>query len=97
MFTIAMPLMYYLIFSSLHAAGAINGVNFSDADMISMAAFGSINAALAGGTRIEAELTAGWLRQIRLTPLGSSAYAVWTAAIGVAATVLLRRLLSTRR
>lgn len=71
MFTVALPLTYYLLFSSMYSSSSVNAVSFNDVYTVNMATFGSINAALAGGTRIEAELTSGWLRQVRLTPLSS--------------------------
>ena len=37
--------------------------------MVSMAGFGAMIAAIAGGARIAAERSVGWNRQLRLTPL----------------------------
>jgi len=42
--------------------------------MVSLAVFGSMNAVLGAGTRIAAERTTGWNRQLRLTPLSTRAY-----------------------
>ena len=42
--------------------------------VVSLAVFGSMNAVLGSGTRIAAERTTGWNRQLRLTPLSTRAY-----------------------
>jgi ABC-2 type transport system permease protein len=42
--------------------------------MVGLAAFGTMNAMLAGGGRIAADRAAGWNRQLRVTPLPPRAY-----------------------
>ena len=42
--------------------------------MVGLAAFGAMNAVLAGGARIAAERSVGWNRQLRLTPLTPRSY-----------------------
>jgi ABC-2 type transport system permease protein len=42
--------------------------------MVSLAAFGTMTAVLAGGARIAAERSVGWNRQLRLTPLSTRTY-----------------------
>jgi ABC-2 type transport system permease protein len=42
--------------------------------MVGLAAFGTMAAMLSSGARIAAERTAGWSRQLRLTPLPAGAY-----------------------
>ena len=42
--------------------------------MVGLAAFGAMNAMLSVGGRIATERTAGWNRQLRLTPLSSRDY-----------------------
>jgi ABC-2 type transport system permease protein len=42
--------------------------------MVSLVAFGTMNSVLGAGARIAAERTAGWNRQLRLTPLSTRAY-----------------------
>lgn len=78
-FTIGMPLVYYLIFDQMHSQAKVDGVTFAAVNMVNMAAFGAINAALSGGTRIEMELASGWFRQLRLTPLSAVAFTVTRA------------------
>lgn len=73
-FTIGMPLVYYLIFQTTHSQSQVDGVTYTAVNMVNMASFGAINAALSGGTQIEMELTSGWFRQIRLTPLSTTGF-----------------------
>jgi ABC-2 type transport system permease protein len=42
--------------------------------MVALASFGSMNAMLGSGVRIAVERTAGWNRQLRLTPLSTREY-----------------------
>lgn len=42
--------------------------------MVGMLAFGTMNAMLSAGTRIAAERTTGWNRQLRITPLSPRTY-----------------------
>jgi ABC-2 type transport system permease protein len=42
--------------------------------MVGLASFGTMNAVLSSGARIAAERSAGWNRQLRLTPLSTRAY-----------------------
>jgi ABC-2 type transport system permease protein len=42
--------------------------------MVGLAAFGAMNAVVSTGGRIAAERTAGWTRQLRLTPLSTRGY-----------------------
>ena len=42
--------------------------------MVGLAAFGTMTAMIASGARIAAERTLGWNRQLRITPLSTSAY-----------------------
>ena len=42
--------------------------------MVGLVAFGTMNAMLASGARIAAERSAGWNRQLRITPLSARAY-----------------------
>jgi ABC-2 type transport system permease protein len=81
-FSLAFPLvMYYLL-----AAPNRDNHNFGGTDavhtglfapqyyMVGLLAFGTMVAALAGGSRIAAERAVGWSRQLRLTPLSPRSY-----------------------
>ena len=67
-FTVALPVMFYLIFGKSQTKG--NGVSFSAYYMVGMAAFGALSGAFNNNTiRISQERKDGWIRQLRLTPL----------------------------
>lgn len=70
---LAMPIAMYLLFSTIFENNPpINGMSESVRDMISMAAFGAIGAALlATAPRIAQERTNGWLRQLRIMPVST--------------------------
>jgi ABC-2 type transport system permease protein len=74
-FTVALPVMFYLIFGKQHATGY--GVSFAAFYMVGMASFGAFSGAFNNNTiRISQERKDGWIRQLRLTPLPASAYVV---------------------
>ncbi len=70
---LAMPIAMYLLFSAIFASTPpVNGMSEAVRDMISMAAFGAIGAALmATAPRIAQERTNGWLRQLRIMPVST--------------------------
>jgi ABC-2 type transport system permease protein len=76
-FSIAFPLVLYFLI-----AGANKNVhNLSNTGisaplyfMVSLAAFGTMNAVLSSGARIATERSVGWTRQLRITPLSPRAY-----------------------
>ncbi len=60
--------------------------------MVGLAAFGTMNAVLAGGARIAVERSVGWNRQLRLTPLSTRTYfrtKVFTGYVMAASTIAL--------
>src|SRR5262249_41573587 len=76
-FSFACPLVLYFLTaapnrheSNLGGTGISAPVYF----MTSLAAFGAMNSVLAIGARIATERSAGWNRQLRLTPLSTRAY-----------------------
>jgi ABC-2 type transport system permease protein len=74
-FTVALPVMFYLIFGKSHATGY--GVSFAAFYMVGMASFGAFSGAFNNNAmRISQERKDGWIRQLRLTPLPASAYVV---------------------
>ncbi|MEU8381393.1 ABC transporter permease [Streptosporangium sp. NPDC048865] len=64
----AMPVTMYLIFTNLGVAGD-DRVWAALYVMVNMAAFGAIGSAFNNGSGIAEDRTAGWLRQLRITPL----------------------------
>ena len=70
------PVAAYLLFSTVFgsAANRAEGLSPHAEIMIAMAAFGAIGAVLmATGPRIAGERESGWTRQLRLTPLSTTA------------------------
>jgi ABC-2 type transport system permease protein len=78
-FTIAVPVMFYLIFGRTNATG--DGVSFA-------ASFGTLSGAFNNNTiRISQERKDGWIRQLRLTPLPANAYVVAKVLTSMVTTV----------
>src|SRR5580693_243621 len=74
-FTVALPVMFYLIFGKSNATGY--GVSFKAFYMVGMASFGAFSGAFNNNTiRISQERKDGWIRQLRLTPLPPYSYVV---------------------
>jgi ABC-2 type transport system permease protein len=73
-FTVAMPIALFLVFSSLFGNQPDNGITASAAIMQNMAAYGALAAAMFSAAAIALERRIGWNRQLRLTPLSPRAY-----------------------
>ena len=76
-FSLGFPVVLYLLIagpdkgdSNLSGTGIPAATYF----MVGLLSFGAINAMLSSGARIAAERTAGWNRQLRITPLSPRAY-----------------------
>jgi ABC-2 type transport system permease protein len=72
-FSLAFPLILYLAIAAPirgQADFSHTGISAPLYFMVSLAAFGSMNAALSLAGRIAAERSAGWTRQLRITPFG---------------------------
>jgi len=75
--SLAIPvLIYVLVAAPNRDAQSLGGTGVSLRlyFMVSLAVFGAMNAVLGSGTRIAAERSTGWNRQLRLTPLSTRAY-----------------------
>jgi ABC-2 type transport system permease protein len=70
-FSIAFPVLLFLLYTGIWANGdkAVTGVL-----MVNMTSFGALSAALFAGSRVALERSAGWQRQLRLTPLSGGGY-----------------------
>jgi ABC-2 type transport system permease protein len=76
-FSLAFPIILYLLIAApnrdehnLSGTGISAPLYF----MIGLASFGTMNAMLSSGARIAAERSAGWNRQLRITPLTTRQY-----------------------
>ncbi len=83
---IALPVMLYLVFSNTKdAQGATNAQQTGF--MISMAVFGAIGAALGSAALISQERAAGWMAQLRITPLHPAAHLLSKLAVSYLVTI----------
>ena len=85
--SLAIPVIIYILVAAPnhHAKNlAGTGIPLKVYFMVSLAVFGSMNAVLGAGTRIAAERTTGWNRQLRLTPLSTRAYFTTKVVTGYA-------------
>jgi ABC-2 type transport system permease protein len=76
-FSFGFPLiLYYAIAAPNRNVHNLNhsGISAPMYYMVGLVAFGTMNAVLGSGARISAERTAGWNRQLRLTPLSVRTY-----------------------
>jgi ABC-2 type transport system permease protein len=76
-FSLVFPIVLYLLIAapnrSEHSLGG-TGISAPLYFMIGLASFGTMNAVLSSGARIAAERSAGWNRQLRITPLTTRQY-----------------------
>ena len=85
-FTVALPVMFYLIFGKTTSTGY--GVSFKAFYMVGMASFGAFSGAFNNNAlRISQERKDGWIRQLRLTPLPAYAYVVGKILASMVTTV----------
>jgi ABC-2 type transport system permease protein len=80
---VVLPLVMFLLFSSLYGTDSQDGISGSAWLMVSMSVFGAMGAAVSVGGRIAGERSVGWTRQLRLTPLPRWAYVAVKAACSV--------------
>jgi ABC-2 type transport system permease protein len=85
-FTVALPVMFYLIFAK--QGSSAYGVGFKAFYMVGMASFGAFSGAFNNNAiRISQERKDGWIRQLRLTPLPANAYVIAKIIASLATTV----------
>lgn len=87
-FTVVFPVALFMVYKGLYGSGTIpvHGKPVSTAAflMVNMAAFGSFTGAMSTGARTAIERSAGWQRQLRLTPLTPGGYLVAKAGVAMA-------------
>ena len=74
LFSLGFPLLLFLIIAGANKSRSIDGISFPLYYMTGMVSWGSMIAIISSGTRISAERQIGWARQLRITPLRTSAY-----------------------
>ncbi len=88
LFSVAMPVVLYLVFNSLYGQEDFGGgINWSAVIMVNMAAYGSLGAAMSGGAQLALERRSGWLRQLSITSLPPRAF-LWSRAAVIMVMVL---------
>ena len=73
-FSLGFPLLLFLTIGGLNRKAHLGGISFPLYYMTGMAAWGTMVAVISSGARIAAERQIGWTRQMRITPLATSAY-----------------------
>jgi ABC-2 type transport system permease protein len=75
-FTVVLPPIWFLVFglNSAYADLRHGRGNESASVMISMALYGAVLACTSGGAMVSLERSAGWSRQLRVTPMVPAAY-----------------------
>src|ERR1700753_2580790 len=87
-FTIALPVILYLVVAPSVKNVTVYGVSYAAYYMIAMASVGAFSGALTGNAqRIAQERKDGWVRQLRLTPLPANAYVVGKIVASMAVTI----------
>jgi ABC-2 type transport system permease protein len=81
MFAIGFPVVFYLLYTGILLGGATPDPTWNAFYMVSMMAYGMIGAALSTAIPISQERATGWTRQLRLTPLPSSAWVATKLAV----------------
>lgn len=73
-FSLAWPLILYFTIAGVNRHQRFDGTAFPLYFMTAMATLGTMIAVISSGARIAAERSAGWTRQMRITPLTAGAY-----------------------
>jgi len=74
LFSLVWPLILFFTVAGANRHSTFDGIGFPLYFMTGMAAMGTMIAVVASGARIAAERSAGWTRQMRITPLRPGAY-----------------------
>ena len=73
-FSLGFPLVLFLFIAGSNRNAHLDGISFPLYYMTGMAAWGTMTAVISSGARIAAERQVGWTRQMRITPLTTTAY-----------------------
>ncbi|MDQ1671456.1 MAG: type transport system permease protein [Frankiaceae bacterium] len=86
-FSLGMPLVLFLLFSSGGDHDRIGGLSVSAYIMVSMATFGAMSGVFSTAGKIAMERSTGWNRQLRLTALTGRQYVLSKAITGFSVAV----------
>ncbi|MFD8543813.1 ABC transporter permease [Streptomyces sp. NPDC059649] len=70
-FGIGMPVLMYVLMTNIGTGPGGADMGWKTASMVGMAAYGALGAAIGTGTGVAEDKQLGWLRQLRITPMGS--------------------------
>lgn len=93
-FSLAYPVVLYFVVASPQRHATFDGVAFPLYFMAGMAAVGTMIAVLSTGARIAVDRSAGWTRQLRLTPLSAGEHLGAKVACGFIMALLVVVLVS---
>ncbi len=79
LFSVGLPVVLYLVFSQMFSPGDGGGNDWAAMTMVSLAAYGSLGAAMAGGAQLAVERRSGWFRQLTITALPPRSF-LWAKA-----------------
>ncbi|SCL60093.1 ABC-2 type transport system permease protein [Micromonospora citrea] len=68
-FGIGTPVLMYLMFTNVGGGVGGGSSEWAVTAMVGLAAYGALSAGLTAGTAVAEDKAAGWLRQLRITPL----------------------------
>jgi ABC-2 type transport system permease protein len=94
LFSLAYPIVLYFVVTSPQRHATFDGVAFPLYFMAGMAAVGTMIAVISTGARISVDRSAGWTRQLRLTPLTAAEDLGAKVACGFAMALLVIVLVS---
>ena len=94
LFSLAYPVILYFVVTSPQRHATFDGVAFPLYFMAGMAAVGTMIAVISSGARIAVDRSAGWTRQLRLTPLTAGDYLGARVVCGFAMALLVIVLVS---
>jgi ABC-2 type transport system permease protein len=80
-FSLLTPLILYVVFAQVFGDQGIDGVSWASIYMVSMAAYGSLGAAMSGGAQLAAERRSGWFRQLSITVLQPRSFLLAKAGV----------------
>lgn len=88
-FSVIMPLILYVVFTKMFGSSPDDGtgINWAAMIMVSMAAYGSLGAAMSGGAQLAVERKSGWFRQLSITTLPPASF-LWAKALVIMLIVL---------
>ncbi|MGD9486294.1 ABC transporter permease [Streptomyces sp. TRM70308] len=80
-FGIGTPVLMYILFTNV-GGGSESTREWAVTAMVGLAAYGALSAGLTSGTAVAEDKAAGWLRQLRITPLSPAQVVVGRALTG---------------